>query len=415
LKTTIDLKFNIDIENCNINHLTGVLQQISPQINSSIITQVLEQFADFYMVAEELPFSCSCGCKQATWKTKKAKTTEILFGLLPLLLTQMQVKCKNCKKRYFITRKLLELAPRAKLSEKAKEAIALIGSFCSYRVSSTVMALSGGYTISKNMVWQCVQQVGEKMTFGVDLDGSQEFQADGTGIPINGIKKRGKELKVLIQKKIRGGVHIVNVTLGKYHSEWDKLFSPIIEDLKLMKNPILTTDGDVAILKGIKELKIIVQRCLWHIPHQAKYTMWQDEITRKSEDWLKIMGKLYNIVAISYTGEDEDVIAKIIDEKNKLMDKLIKFCLNKKYMKTYKYLLNAKPDMFNALENKYYCKSQSLVERVMKTVNARIDVGKWGTPGALNVLKVRLAYYYNDFNVSFKNEMKTSLNFKKGG
>lgn len=253
------------------------------------------------------------------------------------------------------------------------------------------------------------------MTFGVDLDGSQEFQADGTGIPINGIKKRGKELKVLIQKKIRGGVHIVNVTLGKYHSEWDKLFSPIIEDLKLMKNPILTTDGDVAILKGIKELKIIVQRCLWHIPHQAKYTMWQDEITRKSEDWLKILGKLYNIIAISYTGEDEDVITKIIDEKNKLMDELIKFCLNKKYMKTYKYLLNAKPDMFNALENKYYCKSQSLVERVMKTVNARIDVGKWGTSGALNVLKVRLAYYYNDFNVSFKNEMKTSLNFKKGG
>jgi hypothetical protein len=241
----------MEIENCNINHLTGVLQQISPQINSEIINQILKQFADFHMAAKELPFSCVCGCKQATWKTKKAKTTKILFGLLPLLLAQMQVQCKNCKKRYFITRKLLELAPRAKLSEKAKEAIALIGSFCSYRVSSTVMALSGGYTISKNMVCQCVQQVGEKMTFGVNLDGSQEFQADGTGIPINGIKKRGKELKVLIQKKIRGGVHIVNVTLGKYHSEWDKLFSPIIEDLKLMKNPILTTDGDVAILKGI--------------------------------------------------------------------------------------------------------------------------------------------------------------------
>ncbi len=415
MKITIDLKFNMEIENCNINNLTGVLQEITPQINSEIINQILKRFADFYMEAKELPFSCVCGCKQATWKTKKAKITKILFGLLPLLLGQMQVQCENCKKRYFITRKLLELAPRAKLSEKAKEAIALIGSFCSYRVSSTVMALSGGYTISKNMVWQCVQQVGEKMTFGVDLDGSQEFQADGTGIPINGIKKRGKELKVLIQKKIRGGVYIVNVTLGKYHSEWDKLFSPIIEDLKLMKNPILTTDGDVAILKGIKELKIIIQRCLWHIPHQAKYTMWQDKITRKSEDWFSVLGKLYNIIAISYTGEDEPVIDKIIGEKIKLMDELIELCLEKGYMKTYKYLLNAKPNMFNALENKYYCKSQSLVERVMKTVNARIDVGKWGTPGALNVLKVRLAYYYNDFNVSFKNEITTSLNFKKGG
>jgi hypothetical protein len=277
------------------------------------------------------------------------------------------------------------------------------------------MTLSGGYTIAKTRIWQCVQEVGEKIKFGVDLDGSQEFQADGTGIPINGIKKRGKELKVLIQKKISGGVQIVNLTLGKYHSGWDELFLPIIEDLKLMKNPILTTDGDIAILKGIKDLKIIIQRCLWHIPHQAKYTMWQDKIPRKSEDWLNILGKLYNIIAISYIGEDESVIAKIIEEKNKLMDELIKFCLDKEYMKTYQYLLNAKPDMFNALENKYYCKTTSLVERVMKTVNARIDVGKWGTSGALNVLKVRLAYYYNDFNVSFKNEVKKSLNFKMGG
>ena len=414
MKTTIDLKFSIEIENCNINNLTGILHEISPQINSNIINQILEQFADFHMKEKELPFSCTCGCKQATWKTKKAKTTKILFGLLPLLLAQMQIQCESCKKRYFITRQLLELAPRVKLSEKAKEAIALIGSFCSYRVSSTVMALSGGYTISKNMVWKCVQEVGSKITFKVDLAGSQEFQADGTGIPINGIKKRGKELKVLIQKKVRGGIQIVNVTLGKYHSQWEDLFEPIIEDLKRMKNPILTTDGDVSILKGIKDLKIIIQRCLWHIPHQAKYTMWQDDISRKSDDWFKVLGKLYNIIAISYTGEEEYVIAKIIEEKNNLMDELITFCLHNKYMKTYQYLLNAKPNMFNALENKYYCKSQSLVERVMKTVNARIDVGKWGASGALNVLKVRLAYYYNDFNVSFKLPNKISLKLKKG-
>lgn len=415
MEITLNFKYNMKLKNCNIDYLTGVIQEITPQINSEIVNQILSQFADHHMKEGKLPFPCDCGCDKATWKTKKAKSTKILFGLLPLLIAQMQVECKGCKKRYFITRKLLKLAPRARLSEKAKQAIALIGGFCSYRVSSTIIALSAGYTIAKTRVWQCVQEVGEKITFGVDLDGSQEFQADGTGIPINGIKKRGKELKVLIQKKLSGGVQIVNLTLGKYHSEWDKLFAPIIEDLKEMRNPILTTDGDVSILKGIKDLTIIIQRCLWHIPHQAKYTMWQDKITRKSEDWLRVLSELYNIIAISYTGEDELVINKIIDKKNKLLDELIEFCLANKYMKTYQYLLNAKPDMFNALENKYYCKSQSLVERVMKTVNARIDVGKWGTAGALNVLKARLAYYYNDFNVSFKNEIKTSLNFKKGG
>ncbi|MBI4746353.1 MAG: hypothetical protein HY786_07410 [Deltaproteobacteria bacterium] len=33
------------------------------------------------------------------------------------------------------------------------------------------------------------------------------------------------------------------------------------------------------------------------------------------------------------------------------------------------------------------------VERVFKTVNMRINVGKWSVDGGLNVTKVRLGYY----------------------
>ena len=71
-------------------------------------------------------------------------------------------------------------------------------------------------------------------------------------------------------------------------------------------------------------------------------------------------------------------------------------------MKTYRYLLNARPDMFTAFEKKLNGKTTSLVERVMRTVNLRINVGKWSTGGALNSLKVRLSYYYNDFDVDDK-------------
>ena len=76
---------------------------------------------------------------------------------------------------------------------------------------------------------------------------------------------------------------------------------------------------------------------------------------------------------------------------------------NSGYIKTYQYLLNAKPDMFSAFEKKLNGKTTSLVERVMRTVNLRINVGKWSTAGALNALKVRLAYYYNGFDVCDKN------------
>ena len=42
-------------------------------------------------------------------------------------------------------------------------------------------------------------------------------------------------------------------------------------------------------------------------------------------------------------------------------------------------------------------KVSSLVERVMKTVNMRVNVGKWTPSGVLNAMKLRLAHYYNDW------------------
>ncbi len=38
------------------------------------------------------------------------------------------------------------------------------------------------------------------------------------------------------------------------------------------------------------------------------------------------------------------------------------------------------------------------VDRLTRTVNLWINVGKWSTQGALNVMKVRLADYYHGFD-----------------
>jgi hypothetical protein len=40
----------------------------------------------------------------------------------------------------------------------------------------------------------------------------------------------------------------------------------------------------------------------------------------------------------------------------------------------------------------------SKVERVVRTVNMRANVSKRSKSGALNVAKLRLAYYYNGFD-----------------
>ena len=54
--------------------------------------------------------------------------------------------------------------------------------------------------------------------------------------------------------------------------------------------------------------------------------------------------------------------------------------------------------MFTAIENRLEGKTTSRVERLFRTVNMRVNVSKWSTEGALNVTRVRLAYYYNGFD-----------------
>ena len=94
-------------------------------------------------------------------------------------------------------------------------------------------------------------------------------------------------MKVIVQLKNTGGVKIAGLSIGNYDKGWDKLFEPMIETIKSFKKFVLVTDGDTSILKGLKnKVKIIIQRCLWHIPHQLKYTLWKDKASRKSKEWL---------------------------------------------------------------------------------------------------------------------------------
>jgi hypothetical protein len=243
-------------------------------------------------------------------------------------------------------------------------------------------------------VWRCVQTVGKTISFDLDTKELPSGEADGTGIPINGIKKRGLELKVFIQKKVKGGVRIAGLAIGKYDSGWDKLFEPLREKIKSFKTFLLVTDGDTSIFKGVKCLNVVLQRCLWHIPHQLKHCLWEDDVKRKSECYEEVTGKIYDITAIRPHMETDDIEAVLRDKLNRL-DALIALCQERGYKRCASYLTNAKPDMFSALKLRLNGKSSSLVERVMRTVNMRVNVGKWSSTGALNAMNLRLAHYYN--------------------
>jgi hypothetical protein len=104
------------------------------------------------------------------------------------------------------------------------------------------------------------------------------------------------------------------------------------------------------------------------------------------------------ICAIRPLVDCRDTIQAMITSKRTRLEKIIAYCREKEYTHTASYLENARGDMFTAIENRLEGKTTSRVERLFRTVNMRVNVSKWSTEGALNVTKVRLAYYYNGFD-----------------
>ena len=115
--------------------------------------------------------------------------------------------------------------------------------------------------------------------------------------------------------------------------------------------------------------------------------LWQDGVKRKGTEWLLMISELMEICAIRPLVDCQKTIEKMIESKRNRMEEAIKYCLAKGYAHTVSYLENAKPDMFSAIEKRLTGKTTSKVERVMRTVNMRVNVSKWSTAGALNVTK----------------------------
>jgi hypothetical protein len=396
-----DCQFDVHLKDSTISSILTAFAELLPQLLADFFQKVLVGFGEHAMALKKKPFTCGCcgNDEDFTWKTRHGKETKIHAFYRWVRLQQLQVLCKRCGSKLYITRKLLGMEPNKRIAAEVYRKLGLLGSLTTYRVAEKIGGMFG-WAVDKMTIWSAVQKTASEIDFKLDAKELPLGEADGTGIGIKGIAKRGKELKVFVQYKKGGGVRIAGLDIGNYNGSWDKLFKNSIEVFKkLRRRFLLITDGDTSIVDGLKDkVKIIVQRCLWHIPYQAKYVLWQDTVKHKSVEWLYVVSELMEICAIRPLVDCKKTIEKMIESKRKRLEAVIVHCREKGYKHTASYLENARPDMFTAIEKRLNGKTTSKVERVMRTVNMRVNVSKWSDAGALNVTKVRLAYYYNGFD-----------------
>jgi len=402
---TFDVEFCVPIKltlsGCTLKEIIRSFKNAIGQVFQSLVTQALLYYASRYK--ENGYLSELFGSSEIIWKSSKGfrlTTIHTIFG--KIRVPQLQIKDKKTGKKHYLTRFLLGIEPRKRIPRCTKEAWALTGALAPYRVAAKIISIFSGFKPTLMNIFRAVRSVGQEIWFAVDPTESNVFEADGTGVPILRTGKRGQELKILAQRKKTRGIRIAGIHLDQYKKGWGKLFSAIKEQITALGKVIIVTDGDVSILQGLgKRVSVIIQRCLWHITHEVKYTLWRDKVKRKSAIWIKVVSEILDICCIHrITDEkDETVLNRIITMKLQKVNKLIEYCQQEKLKHTATFLENCRGDLFSGVRRKIKGGTTSLIERVMRTINQRINVGVWGHDGALCVAKIRAAYYYNGFDI----------------
>ncbi len=210
-----DCQFRVCLKDCRLVTLLAGFCSLLPQILTDFLEKALVGYGEMVMAWSHKPFNCDkCGNDQEfIWKTRHGKKTKILTTFLWVCLHQLQVRCHKCGHKFYITRNLLGLERRKRIPLEVLRQLGLIGSLTTYRVAAKIVS-TFGWAIDKMTIWKAVQKTAAEIKFSLDPEEEPRGEADGTGIGINGIKKRGQEVKVFVQYKKGGGVRVAGLDIG---------------------------------------------------------------------------------------------------------------------------------------------------------------------------------------------------------
>lgn len=116
------------------------------------------------------------------------------------------------------------------------------------------------------------------------------------------------------------------------------------------------------------------------------------------------MGLMYGIVSLPGGLKREEVDRVKIEDKLDRLQQVIVQCRTGGLDKAADYLTEAQGYLFSFLDKRYpgskIVKTSSLVERVMREINLRIDVAaQWSSQGSEHMIKLRLGVIYNQLDL----------------
>jgi hypothetical protein len=285
-----------------------------------------------------------------------------------LQLTVLQAHCKNCRRTFRPLNKALGLPSSRRLLDELMEKAVFLGTQVSFARSADMLKQLTGGVLSAEGIRRHLARQAALLQLPEPMSG-QTVLVDSTKVKA-GAKERGEPVYLAITaepgplKNQRPSCRKQLVHLHVGNSKQLK------RRLKAMKCTHVVHDGG----EDLTGCALHVQRCRWHLHYQLKHYLWQDG------------------VPFAMRGAFQETMSHILGDRHRGPERYQKWQENLAQIgliTTANHLSNAANEAFSYLKEPFDYIDTSPLEREMRELNRRADIGaRWSPQGLENVLKL---------------------------
>src|SRR5215204_3176715 len=379
----LQIKVELPAEGVNgvIPHLVAQRSAILQQVVAQVIEHLQEQWIEAVERAEAELICHGCGVVHAgrTGWTRRGRRTRVLQTLAGgLVLPLVQTTCGLCGKTRAPYAEALGLGTPERYSAELRRTLIERVYEMSYRKSARLAQELWGVRLSTSTLHRFVQRTAERVQL-TPCAGAVPLLADGTKVRA-GERAEQEDLRLAFQllgRSVQGGrsraeLRLVGLAAGL--GSWPAVLR------RDCAAPVVITDAEASLPAHVRACypEARHQWCEWHVGYTLDWSLFEDRVPKKERKRL------------------QSELTGILWGKQGQRTKQRRYARFLKQLppRSRKQLERARPHiLFDAPSRE---RTTSLVERQMREINRRVNVGvRWSLRGVENLMRLAMTQRHN--------------------
>lgn len=383
---------NLTHENITVN---DIIQQIQTSLKNTpsqligcILNDVQKSILDKYMGKKwnefknkSVPWICPHCLERSSFVRRGSRARKLKSSSGTIEFNLFQVTCSSCTKTFSPFPQVLGLKPRARTSSEFEEKILSIVLNNSYSKTSDTIDLLTNESISHTSIHSLVSRASNLMNLEHKQSHFKEVIVDSTKVK-TAHSSRGSDIQLVLAPMTK------TVRYNRVINNKKLLYIGVNKSLKSMNRNLskytcenVITDGDKAYNALTSDVfeKATHRRCLWHLPRTLNHLLYMEGIPGNER-------KCFSQALIGILKERDFSKSRNEYVKFTYLFKRIGMTSIENFLKNaFNGIFYNEEDWINTKVNR----SNSLIEREMREINRRTDVGcRWSDEGCENLIKL---------------------------